>query len=65
LAEALRALLVQQCWSVATLAQRHDVDTLDDLLRAADALTGDSRPARQALRRWVLERAPCATPSAS
>jgi hypothetical protein len=65
LAEALGALLVRQCWSVATLAQRHDVDTLDDLRRAADALSGDPRSARQALRRWVLERAPYATPSAS
>jgi hypothetical protein len=65
LAEALGALLVQRRWSVATLAPRHDVDTLDDLKRAADVLSGDPRPARQALRRWILERVPCARSPAS
>lgn len=54
---AFREELVNLCrglgWSVATLEDREDIDTLSDLLGAATVLSGDKRPARQGLARWL------------
>jgi glycosyltransferase A (GT-A) superfamily protein (DUF2064 family) len=41
---------------VAVLEPLRDVDTLDDLLALRAALTGDSRPARRALTRWLARQ---------
>lgn len=39
--------------SIAALEPRTDIDTYDDLVRLREALAGDSRPARRALREWL------------
>ncbi len=49
----LRDLCQEAGWTVATLAAREDVDTLQDLLGAGTALAGDRRASRQGLAEWL------------
>lgn len=56
---ALRVELASICRkagrSLAELDPRDDVDTVDALLAAGKSLAADTRPARRALRNWLLE----------
>ena len=49
----LAGLCTGRGWSVAKLGVRADVDTVNDLLGAGEALSKDTRPARRGLARWL------------
>ncbi|MBN1237669.1 MAG: DUF2064 domain-containing protein [Gammaproteobacteria bacterium] len=55
LRDALRSTCEAAGWSVATLEPLTDVDRFEDLAPLERSLRGDPRPARRALREWVLE----------
>lgn len=52
----LCARLHEQGWSIARLDMRADVDTIEDLTTAGDALVSDDRSARRALVDWLRSR---------
>lgn len=49
----LRGVCLDAGWSVATLDARKDVDTLQDLLGASSALSGDLRRSRRDFAEWL------------
>jgi glycosyltransferase A (GT-A) superfamily protein (DUF2064 family) len=53
LLDALLELTANQRWTTHKMKPLADVDTLEDLLAAADALKSDPRAARRALCDWV------------
>lgn len=53
LCSELRGLCREAGWSVVMLDTREDIDTLGDLLGTAEAMSGDSRPARREFAEWL------------
>jgi glycosyltransferase A (GT-A) superfamily protein (DUF2064 family) len=52
--DRLRALCTASKWNVATLEPRADIDNLTGLMAMQQCLRHDPRPARRALRSWLL-----------